>query len=234
MLTQKLDKRRAQGNLRKLSTTQGLIDFASNDYLGLSRSSVLWKNIWEENKKLKRLGSTGSRLLTGNSTYVETLEKRIAAFHGYEAGLIFGCGYMANIGLLSAFGGASFIFDAEVHASIRSGIRLSRSPAYPFRHNDLDHLEERLKKNRPSFVCIESIFSTDGSCAPLAEICCLARKYQACVIVDEAHAVGVLGPEGRGLVAQANLQKEVLAQIVTFGKALGVYGAIVLGSQELK
>lgn len=234
MLIQRLDKRRALGNLRRLSTTKGLIDFASNDYLGLSRSPLLFDTIWEESKKLERLGSTGSRLLTGNSSYIEALEERIADFHGYEEGLIFGCGYMANIGLLAALGDASFIYDAEVHASIRSGIRLSRSPAYPFRHNDLAHLEERLKKNKQSFICVESIYSTDGSFAPLSEICCLAKKYRSSLIVDEAHAVGVLGPEGRGLVAQANLQKEVFAQVVTFGKALGVYGAVVLGSPALK
>ncbi len=227
----KLRKREKTGNLRTLKVIDNLIDFSSNDYLGLAQSQ---KFIHE----CKRIGSTGSRLLTGNSRYVEALEKKIAKFHGYEAGLIFGCGYMANIGLISALGGAKSVFfhDTKVHASTHDGLRLSRSKAFPFKHNDLDHLEKRLKscsveENR--FICIESIYSTDGSKAPLIEICQLAKKYKAYLIVDEAHATGVYGPKGQGLVAEYNLIDEVFAQITTFGKALGTYGAIVLGSKIL-
>lgn len=242
-LKNKLERRSKQGNLRKLSITSSLIDFASNDYLGLSRSAHLIKAVFQEWKEhlhsLNGLGSTGSRLLTGNSLYAEDLEDKIAQFHGYESGLLFSCGYMANVGLLSSIASEEDVifFDAGVHASTRDGIRLSRAHAFPFRHNDLTHLENRLKHcsfQGDCFVCIESIYSTDGSCAPLVEICHLLQKYEAFLIVDEAHAVGVLGPKGRGLIAEHNLMHHVFAQITTFGKALGTYGAIILGGKILK
>ncbi len=211
MFEKRLLKRESESNLRQL------VDFASNDYLGLSR----------------KFGATGSRLLTGNSKLAEELETAIAAFHGYETGLIFNCGYMANLGLLSAVAESddTIIYDAHVHASTKDGIALSRAKAFPFRHNDLEHLEKRLKRN--CFVCVESIYSTDGSKAPLREICSLVSRYGAHLIVDEAHAVGVYGPEGRGLVAEQGLMPHVFAQVVTFGKALGTFGAIVLGSRRL-
>jgi 8-amino-7-oxononanoate synthase len=205
----RLQQRGRLGNLRSLKILpKGLIDFSSNDYLGL--------------------GSTGSRLLTGNSVVAEELESHIAAFHGFESGLLFNCGYMANLGLISILEG-TILFDAAVHASTRDGIRLSSSRAFAFRHNDLEHLESRLRKSQQeTFICIESIYSTDGSVAPLQEIKELADRYGAHLIVDEAHAVGVWGPQGRGLVDVA------FAKVVTFGKALGAHGAIVLGSKQLR
>jgi 8-amino-7-oxononanoate synthase len=129
------------------------------------------------------------------------------------------------------------IFDVAVHASIRDGIRLSKAQAFPFKHNDISHLERRLERSshlRNRFVCVESIYSTDGSIAPLDEICQLAKQYDAHVIVDEAHAVGVCGPYGAGLVMQKNLTSQVFAQVIVFSKALGVQGAIVLGNRTLK
>ncbi len=188
---------------------------------------------------LNGLGSTGSRLLTGNTPYVQYLEDRIAHFHGYVAGVLFNCGYMANVGLLSTVANhkSTIIFDVAVHASTHDGIRLSRTKALPFKHNDLNHLETRLKHCttlHDRFICIESIYSTDGSTAPLPEICQLASKYEAHLIVDEAHAVGICGPRGRDLVAEQNLTSQVFAQINTFGKALGTYGAIVLGNNTVK
>lgn len=239
----KLQRRKKLGNLRQLHNTQNLIDFASNDYLGLARSSHLAQSVLEgvgkHSSVLNGLGSTGSRLLTGNTIYAQDLERHIALFHGYEAGLLFGCGYMANVGLISAVADSEDIifFDAAVHASTHDGIRLSRAAAFPFRHNDLAHLESRLKNGSASqdcFICIESIYSTDGSKALLPEICLLAKKYEAHLIVDEAHAVGVCGPSGRGLVAEHNLTSQVFAQVTTFGKAMGTYGAIVLGNNLLK
>lgn len=235
-LTTQLLKRKEVGNLRELQVTQNLIDFSSNDYLGLARSTKLKEILLHE---WHGLGSTGSRLLTGNSRYAQELEKNIAAFHGYEAGLLFNCGYMANSGLLSTIAGTQdmIFFDEAIHASMREGIRLSQASAYPLRHNSLEHLEFRLKNSQrqgDTFICIESIYSTDGSKAPLKEISELAKRHQAYLIVDEAHAVGVCGPQGRGLVAEENLTADVFAQIVTFGKALGTFGAIVLGSTLLK
>lgn len=239
----KLSKRHQSGNLRSLHVAPCLVDFSSNDYLGLARSSKLATAVFQEStlqlSHLSGLGSTGSRLLTGNSAYAQDLEDRIAKFHGYEAGLLFNCGYMANLGLLSAIAGPkdTIIFDTRVHASTHDGIRLSRAKALPFRHNDLEHLENRLKNSSlqdDRFVCIESIYSTDGSCAPLVDICRLTRQYEAHLIVDEAHSIGVCGPEGRGLIAEYGLTNHIFAQVVTFGKALGTHGAIILGSNTLK
>lgn len=243
-LKDKLQRCEKLGNLRQLQSTQHPIDFSSNDYLGLAKSSLLATSVTREchthaTNSLNGLGSTGSRLLTGNSNYAENLENEIAKFHGYEAGLIFNCGYMANMGLLSSIATSAdtIFFDSKVHASTRDGIRLSRAQAFPFRHHDFQHLESRLKNcstRGAKWVCVESIYSTDGSIAPLREICRLAEKYEAHLIVDEAHATGVCGPCGRGLVAEYGLTSQVFAQITTFGKALGAYGAIILGSHILK
>ncbi len=239
----RLLQRKKLGNLRTLQTIGPALDFSSNDYLGLARSSTLATAVFQEWEAylspLNGLGATGSRLLTGNSLYAQQLEEKIAKFHGYEAGLLFSCGYMANVGLLSAITNQEsvILFDAAVHASTHDGIRLSRAKAFAFRHNDLSSLESRLKNcssQSDRFICVESIYSTDGSMANLSEISRLAREYGAHLIVDEAHAVGVCGPKGRGLVAEYNLTPHIFAQVATFGKALGTYGAIVLGSDLLK
>ena len=242
-LDKRLGKRAELGNLRKLQIMDAPIDFSSNDYLGLARCPKLANAVFQQWQAhvspLNGLGSTGSRLLTGNCEYAEKLEEKIATFHGYAAGSLFNCGYMANVGLLTAVTSddSVILFDACVHASTHDGITLSRAKSFPFRHNDIDHLENRLKScpaEGDRFICIESIYSTDGSMAPLIEMSQLARKYQAHLIVDEAHAVGVCGPKGRGLIAENNLTSEVFAQVITFGKALGTYGAIVVGSSTLK
>lgn len=239
----KLEKRRQSGNFRELSLVSNLIDFSSNDFLGLSRSHQLSSLVFQEwerhHSHLNGFGSTGSRLLTGNSRYVQELEESIAEFHGYEAGVLFSCGYMANVGLLSAVASSesAILFDSGIHVSVHDGMKLSKARLLPFRHNDLNHLEDRLKScsNRGEcFICIQSIYSTDGSQAPLWELCQLSDRYGAHLIVDEAHAVGVFGPQGRGLVAQNKLNSYVFAQVVTFGKALGTFGAIVLGNHDLK
>lgn len=242
-LEEKLQRRQQIGNLRSLQVAENAIDFASNDYLGLARSPQFSERVqqrWASQEAvLNGWGSTGSRCLTGNSRLAEEVEQQIAAFHGAEAALLFNCGYMANVGLLSTVAGEEdiFFFDARVHASMADGIRLSRAKAYPFRHSDLDHLEWRLKRTScrgTRFIVVESIYSTDGAIAPLPQICDLGLRYGAHVIVDEAHAVGVCGPSGRGLVAEYELEKSVFAWVATFGKALGVHGAAVLGSDRLK
>lgn len=239
----KLKHRQKRGNLRELQILRSRIDFSSNDYLGLARSSKLAACMREESYKHAelscQLGSTGSRLLTGNSEYAQDLEDKIARFHGYEAGLLFNCGYMANIGLLSTIADQESVvfFDNGVHASTYDGIRLSRAKAFPFRHNDLNHLENRLKKCSvigERFICVESVYSTDGSIVDLPYLCQIAKHYNAHLIVDEAHAVGVYGQRGQGLVAEYNLTDQVFAQVTTFGKALGTYGAVILGQLTLK
>lgn len=225
-MLEKLNKRKQLGNYRSLRTVDNLIDFASNDYLGLARSEELKSGG----------GSTGSRLLTGNSDYAEELEDKLARFHGFEAGLIFSCGYMANMGLLSCVEDIIF-YDTHVHASMHDGMKLGSATCFPFRHNDLKSLENRLKNfvgRGKRFVCIESLYSMDGSFAPLVEIAALCTKYAAHLIVDEAHAVGIFGSGGRGLTAEKNILSSVFAQVTTFGKAVGTHGAIVLGSRLLR
>jgi len=232
----KLDERLSNGTYRKLKPESALIDFCSNDYLGFARSPVLKKWIEEEviaNKHALN-GSTGSRLLSGNSAYTESLEQDIADFHQAEVGLIYNSGYDANLGLFSALPqrGDTIITDELIHASIIDGARLSHANRYTFRHNDLQSLEEKLKHASGNcYVVIESVYSMDGDTPPIKEILELTDKYKASLIVDEAHAVGLYG---KGLINQMGLESNIFARIVTFGKALGCHGAIILGSNLLR
>lgn len=208
----RLAKREQLGNLRTIRVADTYkIDLASNDYLGLARSVFLKQQVMEEwqqrEDRLNGLGSTGSRLLTGSCDYALELEEEIAGFHGFDSGSLFGCGYMANVGLLSTIAkpNATLLLDAGCHASMKDGAVLARARTLTFRHNDLDHLEKRLKgcqQNTERFICVEALYSTDGSLAPLEEMCALSEKYSAHVIVDEAHSVGLFGPSGKGLVAE--------------------------------
>jgi 8-amino-7-oxononanoate synthase len=238
-LQHSLQKRTEEDTLRKLRSEEQLVDFCSNDYLGFSRSETLHHAIEKEWNELPvhSNGSTGSRLLAGNTAYAENLEKYIARFHEAEAGLIYNSGYDANVGLFSALGQkeATFIYDELIHASVHDGIKLSRSTAYPFRHNDLVHLEERLQISKGIlYIAVESVYSMDGDSAPLAEMVALCKKYKASLIVDEAHATGITANQGKGLVQAAQLEKEVFARVHTFGKAMGCHGAIVVGSELLR
>ncbi|MBV8388787.1 MAG: aminotransferase class I/II-fold pyridoxal phosphate-dependent enzyme, partial [Mucilaginibacter sp.] len=179
-------------------------------------------------------GSTGSRLLSGNLSYTETLEQQIADYHNAEAGLIYNSGYDANVGLFSSLPqrGDTIILDELVHASIIDGARLSYANRYTFRHNDVESLEEKLIHAKGNcYVVIESVYSMDGDTLPLKEILAITQKYHAELIVDEAHAVGLYN---NGLISRLNLEDKVFARIVTFGKALGCHGAIVLGSKSLR
>lgn len=225
-LHKKLQKRIEAGNYRKLQAQLNLIDFSSNDILGISK----------ELKDVMAYGSTGSRLLTGNTSFVEDLETRIATFHKAEAGLLFNSGFVANLGLLSAIAEADdvIIYDAHVHASTKQSIALSKCKAIPFRHQNLNHLESRLKvyasRKSTLYVCVESIYSCDGTITSIADVVVLCEKYGAFLIVDEAHANGIYGPLGAGLA----LHPSIFARIYTFSKALGAHGAIVVGSKKLK
>ena len=240
-LQQALQKRIELDALRSLRIGNQLIDFCSNDYLGFSRNTSLQEaieNEWET-LPIHYNGATGSRLISGNTLYAENLEKSIATFHDAEAGLIYNSGYDANVGLFSALGQndttTTFIYDELIHASIHDGIKLSRSTAYLFKHNDLYHLEERLKIAKGTiYVAVESIYSMDGDHAPLVEMVALCEKYNASLIVDEAHATGITSNNGKGLVQLHQLEKRVFARIHTFGKAMGCHGAIVVGSALLR
>ncbi|MEO6884109.1 MAG: 8-amino-7-oxononanoate synthase [Bacteroidia bacterium] len=228
--------RQQNDSLRALSVKKNLIDFCSNDYLGFARSEKLQDKIKAAEKNIFSNGSTGSRLLSGNSEMAEILEKKIADYHQAEAGLIFNSGYDANIGLFSSLPKEStIIYDELIHASVHDGIRLSKTTALRFMHNDLFHLEARLKTAEGIiFVAVESIYSMDGDAAPLKEISALCEKYEAYLIVDEAHATGIFGKKGEGKVTELQLEKKVFARVHTFGKALGCHGAIVLGSNALR
>jgi 8-amino-7-oxononanoate synthase len=239
-LKDKLAQRIQSNSLRVLKNRDSsLIDFSSNDYLGFARNIDLKAKIDDELKNHPDylLGATGSRLLSGNLAYAEDLENEIAKIHHAESGLIFNSGYDANVGLLSAIAqrGDTLICDELLHASLIDGARLSNANRYVFKHNDLNSLSEKLKNTKGNiFIVTESVFSMDGNIAPLKEISALAKKFNANLIVDEAHALGVIGDDGLGLIQQLNLEKKVFARIHTFGKALGCHGAIILGRQVLR
>jgi 8-amino-7-oxononanoate synthase len=172
-------------------------------------------------------------LISGNLLYTETLEQEIAAFHGAEAGLIFNSGYDANLGLFSIPQRLdTIITDELIHASIIDGARLSFANKYNFKHNDLNSLEDKLKQTKGNcYVAIESVYSMDGDTSPVVEILQLTEKYNAHLIADEAHAIGIYK---KGLISELGLTDRVFARLVTFGKGLGCHGAVVLGSCTLR
>ena len=235
-IERRLAERRASGGYRVLKPENILVDFCSNDYLGFARSPALSEKIDEEirNNLLHFNGSTGSRLISGNLAYTVDLEASIAEFHQSEAALFFNSGYDANVGLCSCLPqrGDTIITDELIHASIIDGSRLSHANRYTFKHNDVESLEAKLKQAKGIiYVIVESIYSMDGDSAPIAAILNLTEQYNAHLIVDEAHAVGLYK---KGLVCHLNLQNRVFARVVTFGKAIGCHGAVVLGNNLLR
>ncbi|KAA9034632.1 pyridoxal phosphate-dependent aminotransferase family protein [Ginsengibacter hankyongi] len=235
-LEEKLSERRQNNAYRSLIFTSDKTDFCSNDYLGIVKNNLIEQSIQTNLSH----GSSGSRLLSGNYKLIEETENLIANFHNAPAGVIFNSGFDANTGLLSCVPqkGDVIIYDQLSHASIREGIRLSFASSFSFLHNDVNDLEKKITASIPLhqniFVVTESVFSMDGDMAPLIEISELCEKYDAGLIVDEAHATGIIGEKGEGLVQQLRLQQKCFARIHTFGKACGCHGAIVLGSVQLK
>ena len=239
-LDKKLQERAEANALRSLKLNlnrNGVspIDFCSNDYLGIVKNKLIEKSA---SSNLSH-GSTGSRLLSGNYSLIEETEKQLADFHDADAGLIFNSGYDANTGLLSSVPqkNDTIIYDKLSHASLRDGIRLSFATSFSFLHNDLEDLEKKIvasDSGSQKFVVTESVFSMDGDFAPLKEISDLCDKYNAALIIDEAHATGVVGEKGEGLVQKLNLQKKCFVRVHTFGKACGAHGAIILCSEKLK
>jgi 8-amino-7-oxononanoate synthase len=233
-LQQKLDERKANGLLRSLVCADHLVDFSSNDYLGFAGLKELDPCNFQEDLKS---GATGSRLISGNSKLAEETEQIIAQYHKAASALIFNSGYDANIGLLSCLAGRNdtIITDQLVHASIIDGTRLSHAQRFNFLHNDVEDLEKKLKAAKGNvFVVVESVYSMDGDIADLNSIADLCVKYGAALIVDEAHATGVYGEKGEGLVALHGLEEKVFARVITFGKAQGLHGAAILGSETLR
>jgi 8-amino-7-oxononanoate synthase len=232
-IQQKLNKRKEENAFRELKTNDGLIDFCSNDYLGFASE----KEIHIDYKELPKYGATGSRLISGNHQITENLENYIADYHKAETGLIFNSGYIANLGVFSSLPQRTdtIIYDELIHASIRDGARLGNATVLSFKHNDIIALEEKLKQAKGKiYVAVESVYSMDGDKSPLKKIVAICKEYNAALIVDEAHAVGVFGFKGEGLVSHLKLEKDVFARIITFGKAIGCHGAIVLGNNSLR
>ena len=244
----KLEQREQNNSLRKLSLSNNLVDFASNDYLGFSKSESIFNETHSYliDKNIIQNGATGSRLLSGNHAVYQEAENFISKFHQSESALIFNSGYDANVGFFSAVPQRNdvILYDELSHASIRDGIQLSNAKSYKFQHNDFEDLERIILKlssdnqqSKTIFVVTESVFSMDGDTPNLEELVQLCNKNNCYLVVDEAHALGVFGdPEisgGEGLVQMLGLQDEVFARIMTFGKGLGCHGAAILGSQKL-
>jgi 8-amino-7-oxononanoate synthase len=221
--------------VRKLTPPNSLIDFSSNDYLGLARSEALAVRFASLTTAIH--GSTGSRLLTGNHHISMEVEAFLADLWQVDSCLIFNSGYMANLGVLSALGTrhATILYDQLAHACIKDGARLSQAARFSFQHNDLSHLESRLRKSKgATYVIVESIYSMDGDVAPLEEMCDICETHGAHLIVDEAHATAVEGAHGGGLSEALGITNRLYARINTFGKGLGLHGASVSGSRKLK
>ncbi len=214
------------------------LNFSSNDYLGLSGHPEV---VWASRRHLESYGcgATASRLVSGTLHPHVELEEKLAAIKGYEAALVFGSGFLANVGIIASLAGRNdHIFaDKLVHASIIDGISLSRANLKRFRHNDPDHLESLLRGCPASgrrLIVTESVFSMDGDIAPLAEIASLSNRYGAMTLVDEAHATGVFGPRGRGLIRECGLEGAINLSMGTLSKALGGYGGFVACSRRMR
>jgi 8-amino-7-oxononanoate synthase len=237
-LRAELDTLEARQELRRLGQMEG-VNLCSNDYLGLSTDPRLARAVAASLEAGSPVASTGSRLLSGNAAPWEELESRFARLIGTEAALFFSSGYAANVGLLTAIlrPDDTVFSDASNHASLIDGMRLSRARKVIFPHLDLDFLEDALGRSDSGgrkFIVVESLFSMEGDRAPLPELLSLADRYGADLIVDEAHATGVFGPQGRGLVAAAGANTRVLATVHPCGKALASAGAFVCGTETLK
>lgn len=243
-LAKRIEKRIHEKTFREFSDTLHLTDFSSNDYLGFASSEALFSKTYQvlSEKKSLRNGATGSRLLSGNHDFFKPTEELISCFHKTEAALIFNSGYDANIGFFSSVPQKEdlILYDELVHASIRDGIKMSNAKAHKFLHNDMEDLRKKIFRKRELFnsaqiyIVTESVFSMDGDLPDLSALSNLAKENKCLLVVDEAHATGVFGPKGQGLVQELKIQDAIFARIVTFGKALGCHGAAILGSKELK
>lgn len=233
--------RRKDNSYRELYSQENLIDFSSNDYLGFSRNTAIYEAVRSHFVQIAPLnGSTGSRLLSGNHDLHIEVENELAGFFNSPAALLFNSGYDANVGLLSSIPqhGDTVLFDELCHASIRDGVRLSHAQHYSFKHNDINNLTKKYKISQRSkgntYIVVESIYSMDGNAALLKGLVEFCKKYHCYLIVDEAHATGLVGDCGRGSIVSLGLENDIFARVHTFGKALGCHGAAVVGSVELR
>ncbi|MDZ4163576.1 MAG: 8-amino-7-oxononanoate synthase [Smithellaceae bacterium] len=233
-------------NLQSLSPLAGgrislegrpFLNLSSNDYLGLSQHEEL-KEAAAEAARRWGVGAGASRLITGNHQFYELLEEKIARFKRKEAAIVFSSGYMANIGVLSSLieRGDRVFSDELNHASIIDGIRMSRGQLFIYRHKDADHLEYLLENSSgvgKAIIVTDTVFSMDGDVAPLERLVEIRRKHGCLLVVDEAHATGVIGEHGRGVAEYLNLEGEIDVTVGTFSKALGSYGAFAAGKRDL-
>lgn len=245
-LLNNLANRKKEETFRQLNSINGLIDFLSNDYLGFATNETLFSKTFQLllNESVASNGSGGSRLLSGNHKLYTILEPLLATFYKVNSALVFNSGYDANMGLFSALPqrGDLIFYDEFVHASIREGIRMSNAKSYSFSHNDLHSLKEKVDLNSARnendelviYVVTESVFSMDGDTPDLKAFSEYTKANGYNLIVDEAHAVGVLGKNGEGLIPALGLENDVFARTVTFGKGFGCHGAAILGSEDLK
>lgn len=241
-IQERLEEIRGLGLYRKLRLVSGpqgprvLLDgrpvllLCSNNYLGLADHPRVREAAAEAAMRYG-VGAGASRLISGNMTIHRRLEEQLAEFKRTPACVVFGSGYLANTGVVSALAreGDVIFSDALNHASIVDGCRLARAETFVYDHRDMEHLEWGLQEadGRGSLIVTDGVFSMDGDVAPLVEIVELAQRYDARVMVDDAHGVGALGPEGRGAVADAGVEDEVDVVVGTLGKSLGSYGAYV-------
>jgi 8-amino-7-oxononanoate synthase len=227
----------SQGLYREPKSAVG-IDFASNDYLGYSRHPQIHARLLDYLKSHLTMGSTGSRLISGDSDEVRALEIFLGKVFGSESSLVFGSGYLANMGVCTALGGehTEFFSDQFNHASVIDGIRLARSGFQVFKHNDLNHLGILLKisRARRKVIVTESVFSMEGDLAPLREMIALSKEHNAYLVVDEAHATGVMGENFLGELADLPFDPSLTIAVHTCGKALGAYGAFVCSSSAVR
>ena len=241
-----MDKRRSKGTIRRLqfanntpAVSSATIDFSSNDYLGLAQDKDQHAMVSQEYESLQhvhKLGATGSRLLSGDTTYFHEIESYLARVHRREAALLFNSGYDANLSVVSCLPCDCIVYDEYAHNSLHMGVRLWQSVnpdrfSLSFQHNDVDHLEKTLRQLDPKMrvvILVESVYSMDGDMAPLTAILEFADTHDAKVIVDEAHGIGVYG-KGSGVLGELNLERHpaLLASVYTFGKAVGCHGAVV-------
>jgi 8-amino-7-oxononanoate synthase len=235
-----LDALSRRGRLRALEPARGL-DFTSNDYLGLASSPELAMAIREAVARGVPIGAGGSRLLRGNHPEHELLEVEAAQFFGGETALYFGGGFVANTALLSTLPsrGDLIVFDDLIHASAHEGMRLSKAEAKAVRHNDAHAFDDAIAAWRSAggtgrpWIVIESLYSIDGDQAPIDELAEIAARHEAMLVVDEAHATGIFGDQGRGLASKLEGRENVIT-VHTCGKALGVMGALVIGPRTIR
>ncbi|MBW2501315.1 MAG: 8-amino-7-oxononanoate synthase [Deltaproteobacteria bacterium] len=230
--------RLGHGWVRPLDSGEKLLDFSSNDYLGLAEHPEV---IGAARKYLEMFGAGAgaARLMSGDLEINHLLEQEIARFKSTEAALLFGSGYLANTGIIPALAGRGdlIVTDRLNHASIYDGCLLSGARTIRFRHNDLNHLEQILQEKRSQYnsclLVVESIYSMDGDRCPLVELVKLKKRFGFFLMVDEAHATGIYGENGAGIIEEDGVSDGVDIAMGTFGKALGSYGAYAAASREM-